>query len=296
MERYIIEDGLFYDIFLIGERKVFAPSTELKRIQKEILRCIKEKFNIKLNIKNTANIHCKQKWLLKLDIKDFYNSVPKEAIKKAINYIFPDIRNGNLLDKRKIFKYCTVNDKLPVGAITSAHLANLAFYEIEKEITQFCKKNNINYSRYMDDMFFSCDDKKKLNKIENFVQKLLKENSYNLNENKVKYISDNKQQSILGVVVNNNDVKIKNLKKREYRSLFFNYIKSIFIEERLGVAHLFHKKINFSTINGHLSYLKNTDPVFYKKCVSYITNTILKFQVQHNDEIKILLKLIHIKL
>ena len=35
MERYIIEDGLFYDIFLIGERKVFAPSTELKRIQKE---------------------------------------------------------------------------------------------------------------------------------------------------------------------------------------------------------------------------------------------------------------------
>lgn len=295
MDRFLITNDLFYNIFYVRERKVFAPNEKLKSLQREILKSIKEKFNINLNIKKIAKFHCNQKWILKMDIEDFYNSVPKEDIITSINFIFPDIHNGNLLDKKLIYKLCTVNDKLPVGAITSAHLANLSFCKIENKIMEFCKSKKINYSRYMDDMFFSCEKKNELNKIEKFVRTILEEHNYKINENKIKYISDNKQQNILGVVVNNKEVKIKNLKKREYRALFFNYVKSIFLEERLGVKHLFHKKINFDTINGHLSYLKTTDPVFYKKCINYISSTIHKFQVQHNDEIKKLIKILKIK-
>ena len=126
----------------------------------------------------------------------------------------------------------------------------------------------------MDDLFFSCSDKKKLNKVEKFVRQTLEEHSYKINEEKVHYISDNRRQEILGVVVNNREVKISNLKKREYRVLFFNYLKSIFLEERLGVAHLFHKKINFDIVNGHLSYIKTTDYAFYKSIISIFRKSL----------------------
>lgn len=291
MEKYTIEFGLFYKVFYIGKRKIFAPRQKLKEIQKSILSIIKEQYRIKLNINEAAKVHCNQKWILKMDIKDFYQSVPSENIIKVINKIF---KWRSFLPPEKIYKYCTVGDKLPVGAITSAHLANICFVEIDEKILEFCKENNINYSRYMDDLFFSCADKKKLNKVEKFVRQTLKEHSYKINEEKVHYISDNKKQEILGVVVNNKNVKISNLKKREYRSLFFNYLKSIFLEERLGVAHLFHKKIDFDTVNGHLSYIKTTDFAFYKSMISYIKRNIVKFSIQKNDEIKKLMKILKI--
>ena len=289
MERYTIEYGLFYNTFYVGKRKVFAPVGKLKELQKAILSIIKEQYQIKLNIKNAAIVHCSQKWILKMDIKDFYQSVPSEKIKIVINNIFG---KRIFISPQNIYKYCTVEDKLPVGAITSAHIANICFVEIDEKILEFCKENRINYSRYMDDLFFSAEQKTKLNKVEKFVRKLLNENSYKINEEKVHYVSDNKKQEILGIIVNNKEVKISNLKKREYRSLFFNYLKSIFIEERLGVSHLFHKKIDFETVNGHISYIKTTDYQFYKSMISYIKRNIVKFSIERNDEVKKLLKLL----
>ena len=294
MEKYTIEKGLFYNVFYIGKRKVFSPQKELKEFQKKILSIIKEKYKIKLNLKSTAEIHCNQKWILKMDIKDFYWSVPSNEIKKVIQEIFGKFDFQNRYSTKIIYKYCTVGDRLPVGAITSAHLANICFFDIDEKIYFFCKKNKINYSRYMDDLFFSCSDKKKLNKVEKFVRQTLEEHSYKINEEKVHYISDNKRQEILGVVVNNREVKISNLNKREYRSLFFNYLKSIFLEERLGVAHLFHKKINFDIVNGHLSYVKTTDYAFYKSMISYIKRNIVKFSIQKNEEVKKLMKILKI--
>ena len=54
-----------------------------------------------------------------------------------------------------VARYCNVSESYLFKIFNNAIIIN-------------CIENSINYSRYMDDMFFSCDDKKQLNKIENF--------------------------------------------------------------------------------------------------------------------------------
>ena len=57
----------------------------------------------------------------------------------------------------------TVEGKLPTGAPTSAHIANACFSPIDKRIRDYSRMLGVDYSRYMDDLTFSCDDKYLLN-------------------------------------------------------------------------------------------------------------------------------------
>ena len=296
MRKIHIDKNWFYEVYTTkSNRTIFIPCTELKLLQRMILNIIKTTYNIKLNTKIASSVHCNQKWILKLDIKDFYNSVSKELIKKAINKIYCNIELAQTFKKEILYKICTVNDKLPTGAVTSTHLANIAFEltNIDDRLLDYCKKEHINYSRYMDDLFFSCSSKEKLNEVEILVNELLNEAGFYLNHEKTKYISDNKRQEVLGLVVNNKNYTCVSVEtKRKYRSILFNYLKAIYFEERLGVGTLFLKKIGYQQICGYLSYIKNTDTKFYSLMQKFILSKIKKFGLDKNAEVKKLKKVI----
>ena len=280
---------MYYDVYQSGKRAIHAPSKELKRIQKLILSFIKTKYQLKLNISGASNVHCGQKWVLKLDIRKFYESFSDKQLRETIALIYKNIDLPEDMTKKYLFEYLTINGKLPTGAPTSPYLANIAFamLEIDDKILEFCKQEKINYSRYMDDMFFSCESKAKLKKAEKVAVSLLKENGFNINHEKTQYISDNKRQTILGVVVNNGKViRIPYQNKHEYRALFFNYLKSVYLEEKLGINTLFLKKIGIKEVCGHLAYLKSVDYKFYLSMKEYLKIKIRKFCIYNNKEIK----------
>ena len=177
MKKIYLGFNLFYEVYNSGKRTIYAPSKDLKDLQKQILSFIKTKYNIKFSIKDTAKVHCNQKWILKLDIRKFYESVSKEQIKNTIAKIHKDIEFPKHFNKKLLYEMCTLNDKLPTGAVTSCHLANIAFEQtkIDIKLAVFCKKNNLKFSRYMDDMFFSGENKIDLKKAEKYAISLLKE-------------------------------------------------------------------------------------------------------------------------
>ena len=131
----------------------------------------------------------------------------------------------------------TVNWKLPTGAPTSAHIANACFQPLDNFIRTYCNNFDINYSRYMDDMTFSADEKFYLNMVEEYVTRLLKGNGYCLNKKKTKYISDNKQQNVLGLVVNGDRVRLPKEFKRKIRAMVHSYTLSKSQTSPIDIKH-----------------------------------------------------------
>ena len=258
---YITEE-LYYTIYRIKNRVILAPCDELKNKQRYIKRAISWIYPLKLDILKSAQVHQGKKWVLKLDIKDFYGSVPLEHIKWILEKVSNQVRHS---DANYYIKMTTVGGKLPTGAITSAHIANACFARLDKFIRQYCRNYEVNYSRYMDDMTFSSDDKFYLNKVEKYVTNLLGEYGYRLNNKKTKYISDNKQQNILGLVVNNGRARLPKNFKRKIRAMLHSYCLPKNQNSSTQLKHRVWGEKKIAELNGYLAYIKCVDFEFYKE-------------------------------
>ena len=258
---------LYYTIFRIGKRVILAPCDELKKVQRYFKTALNWTYPLKMNTFKSAKIHCGKKWVLKMDIKDFYGSVPYPFVEQVIKNVCKRIKNADI---NYYLMITTVEGKLPTGAPTSAHIANACFSPVDKRIKAYCNAFCVDYSQYMDDLTFSCDDKYLLNIIEKFVQKTLAYFGYKLNDKKTKYISDNKQQNVLGVVVNNKDVRLPKGLRRELRAMLHNYsvFKSSGAKE-IDLKYRTWDEKSIAKLNGYLAYTKQVDEKSYNKLMKY---------------------------
>lgn len=258
---------LYYTIFRIGKRVILAPCDELKKKQRYFKTALNWTYPLKINTFKSAKIHCGKKWVLKMDIKDFYSSVPYPFVEQVIRNVCKRIKNADI---NYYLMITTVEDKLPTGAPTSAHIANACFSPIDKRIRDYSLMFGVDYSRYMDDLTFSCDDKYLLNIIEKFVQKTLTNFGYKLNDKKTKYISDNKQQNVLGVVVNNKDVRLPKKLRRELRAMLHSY--SVFQSsgaKEIDLKYRTWDEKSIAKLKGYLAYAKQVDEKSYNKLMHY---------------------------
>ena len=258
---------LYYTVCRIGKRIILAPCEKLKQAQRFFKTAINWVYPLEMNTFNAAKIHCGKKYVLKMDIKDFYGSVPYPFIEQVVKNVCKRLKNADI---NYYLMITTVDDKLPTGAPTSAHIANACFSPVDKRIRDYANILGISYSRYMDDLTFSCDDKYLLNLIEKYVTKTLGNFGYKLNERKTKYISDNKQQNVLGVVVNNKDVRLPKKLRRKLRAALHNY--SIFKSsgaKQIDLKYRTWSEKSIAQLKGYLAYAKQVDEKSYNKLINY---------------------------
>lgn len=258
---------LYYTVCRVGKRIILAPCEKLKQAQRFFKTAINWVYPLEMNTFNAAKIHCGKKYVLKMDIKDFYGSVPYPFIEQVIKNVCKRIKNADI---NYYLMITTVDDKLPTGAPTSAHIANACFSPVDKRIKDYANMLGVNYSRYMDDLTFSCDDKYMLNLIEKYVTKTLGNFGYKLNERKTKYISDNKQQNVLGVIVNNKDVRLPKKLRRKLRAALHNY--SIFKSsgaKQIDLKYRAWSEKSIAQLKGYLAYAKQVDEKSYNKLINY---------------------------
>ena len=147
---------LYYTVCRIGKRIILAPCEKLKQAQRFFKTAINWVYPLEMNTFNATKIHSSKKYVLKMDIKNFYGSVPYPFIEQVIKNVCKRIKNADI---NYYLMITTVDDKLPTGAPTSAHIANACFSSVDKRIKDYANMLGVNYSRYMDDLTFSCDDK-----------------------------------------------------------------------------------------------------------------------------------------
>lgn len=99
------------------------------------------------NCVTNASAHIQNRYVLCLDIENFFESLPKRLLK---NYL-----------PNQILDLVLVNEKIVQGYPTSPYLANIAMIEIDNAIMEAFDNKEIIYSRYADDLTFSFNSKEK---------------------------------------------------------------------------------------------------------------------------------------
>lgn len=274
--KVFISPRFYYTVFRINNRITLAPCEELKKAQRYFLNAVKWEYRLKIDTYKTVQIHTAKKWILKMDIKDFYNSVPYSDIEKFIRKVCTKIKNA---DTNYYLNLVTVDKKLPTGAPTSAHIANACFKKAEDEIRRFSNIYGVDFSRFMDDLTFSSNNKKLLQIIEKRVKNVLFFYGYKVNSKKTKYISQNKQQKVLGLIVNNKAVCISNEEKRKIRAALHNYVIAMAYSTQKDLKHHIWTEKEISKLSGKIAYIKHVDYLFYIRLRVYNKKLLEKYKM-----------------
>ena len=142
-----------------------------------------------------ARVHVGQDVVATVDIADFFPSVSGDLVRRWLD------RMGAQPDAIDlVLRLVTLHGALPQGAVTSAFLANFVLYETDKTVERYCRKHELRYSRYMDDIAISgANDVKSA--IE-FVRRSIGELGLRLNERKICIMPRSERQVVTGLVVN----------------------------------------------------------------------------------------------
>lgn len=217
------------------ERTIFEPSEILKYIQRRILKVILNNKSISsyakayhknISLVDNAVPHVNKKYILKLDIKDFFDNINFYDIYNSCFQLeyFPK-HIGMLLTY-----LCTYENHLIQGAPTSAYISNLVMKEFDNELGDWCHQKNISYTRYSDDMTFSGDFSS--NEVIEKVKEMLKVMKLSLNTKKIHFISSSASQNVTGIVVNQKAQVSSNYRKKIRQEIY--YIKTYGLDSHLN--------------------------------------------------------------
>jgi RNA-directed DNA polymerase len=171
---YVIQNadnGSYYESFEIpkkrgGTRPIDKPIRGLALAQDRLAAVLSYTYKPKSFIHGyvpersfltNARYHEKQKWVLNVDIKNFFGSIGFARIRGLFMSKFFSFnhRVATILARLTTYK-----DALPQGARTSPILANIIAHNLDKHLVEIAAKERLRYSRYADDITFSSSQKK----------------------------------------------------------------------------------------------------------------------------------------
>lgn len=191
-----------------GKRTITAPDKFLKKIQRRIdliLRLLfvpksaAHGFLANRSIVSNAKIHVGKKYVLNIDLKDFFPSVHFGRI-RAVLQLYPFRLKPEFA--HVVANLCCYESKLPQGAPTSPIITNIVCQKLDYKLVQLAKETHCFFTRYADDITFSCD---KARFDEEFLKKLdeiVKAEGFAINEKKTRIQKRAVRQEVTGVTVN----------------------------------------------------------------------------------------------
>ncbi len=188
-----------------GVRRLFAPCGTLRATQTQILRHILRNGPVSRyatayvkgkSLADNASPHIGKKYLLKMDITDFFGSITFVQVLSAAfpSTVFPK-QIGVMLTE-----LCTRKEALPQGAPTSPAISNLVMKNFDNIMGDWCEKQGISYTRYCDDLTFSSDSS--LYHVYEKAASMLASMGFEINKKKTHFVTNAVRQSVTGIVVN----------------------------------------------------------------------------------------------
>lgn len=176
-------------------------------------------------IKTNAIEHLGKKYILNIDIDDYFENITKDKVVSSLNSIGFQEEISSI-----IAHICTHDNKLIQGFHVSPTIANIIFDELDNIFSEY---NNIRYTRYADDLYFSSNDEFE---IISEVTKQMKKNGFQINEKKTKIMTRGKKQYVTGLTVFDTlQPRISKRKKREIRQIMY------YIQKYDYKGYIFHK-------------------------------------------------------
>lgn len=256
-----------------GFRLIAQPSPEVKLLQRWIAAHVLVKYPIhsaamayraNISIRENAAKHVRQRFLLKMDFKDFFPSIKasdfEQHTQKYAAEFSGDIAPLSHILFRKPKK--TADLVLSIGAPSSPVVSNTIVYDLDVEISRYTSGNRIIYTRYADDLIFSTNDRDVLKELYEFVKNACGRLNYpqlTLNFEKTVFSSKKWNRTVTGLVLSNDQkVSIGWEKKRELRLQIHRYLMGKLAAE------------DVAKLRGYLAFVRDVEPTLFEKCRSKI--------------------------
>ncbi|MCI0574920.1 MAG: reverse transcriptase family protein, partial [Chloroflexi bacterium] len=155
---FILPESQRYTRFVIpkkrgGDRIILEPAPNLKIIQKKLLQVLQLKlvyepkpavqgFTKSRSIVKNAAQHIKRKFVLNLDLKDFFPSIHFGRV-RGMFMAYP--YNFNDKVATVLAQICSLSSGLPQGAPTSPIIANMICAKMDSQLQKLAKENGCFY-------------------------------------------------------------------------------------------------------------------------------------------------------
>jgi len=201
-------------------RWIQAPRSILKRIQRELLDHVLYTLPVTdyahgfvpgRSIVTNAQQHVGRQWVVALDIKDFFPSITARQVRSAVDELGWDTdclaAMTTLLTRR---------GRLPQGAPTSPHVANLVVRDLDLTLAARSAARGWTYTRYADDLTFSGNSSP--DGLVEQVETLLRHHGFRSARRKSRMMPKDQRQEVTGLVVNER-VRLPKLQRRLLRAM-----------------------------------------------------------------------------
>jgi RNA-directed DNA polymerase len=248
-----------------GLRQIDHPARELKLLQRWILDRIFSTMTVSpaaygyrkgVSVANHAAVHAQNNFLLKIDFRDFFPSIHSYDVELTLR------RHGNDFPDRKlseediafIKQVVCKNGRLTIGAPTSPSISNIVMKEFDGHWSNRSTEMGITYTRYADDLCFSCSVPGILKEVFFQLKQHLNEMQsprLTLNETKTVFTSRKRRRNVTGIVLtSDNKLSLGRATKRRIRSMVFLFSKQESEKEQIQY------------LQGFLAYANSVEPGF----------------------------------
>lgn len=254
-----------------GTRRIAAPRTPLRKVQRKILDAILAKVPMhdachgfvagRSTVTNAAP-HVGQALVVKLDLKDFFPTVHYRRVRGLFQHLgyndeVAGVLAGLTTYRPKIGDTVIWPGILPQGAPTSPALANLACRRLDQRLAKLAAKYDAVYTRYADDLTFSFAQVPdvRLGRFLWWVDGICQQEGFIERADKRRILRAKHQQRVTGLVVNA-DVHVPRADKRKFRAILHN-CKKHGVASQAQAGHHDHFA---SYLAGYAAYVNMVEP------------------------------------
>jgi len=209
MERLVRDAPSLYTSFDVPKpngtkRTIRPPKPVLREVQRTLLDTLQACIRYprwmmgsvpKRSIFEHAKPHVGRKMVATFDVKAFYPSTTPAMVRAVLErFGLGDAAADAVL------RLVTKDDQLPQGGPTSGFLANLALEPADRRIDALCRKHNLAFTRYVDDMAISGETD--LTKFQGTIIEAVKDCGYDIAPEKIRYMGRNVAQVVTKLRVN----------------------------------------------------------------------------------------------
>ena len=163
-----VRRGIKYHHFEIarkngGSRPIRAPIKPIKDLQRQLAEVLSSSYVAPAHVHgfvprrsplSNARPHRRQRWLLRLDIADFFPSINFGRV-RGMFMAFPFEYPADVATL--LAQLCCHENQLPQGAPTSPIVSNYICRRLDTQLAHLARSERCYYTRYADDLCFSTD-------------------------------------------------------------------------------------------------------------------------------------------
>lgn len=242
-------------------RLISQPSQKIKYLQKIISQVILCKLKVHKsiysyskgkNIVQHANLHKKNKYLMRIDFEDFFPSILREDIERLLQHSQLDLLKEDI---DFICDSVCFNGALTIGAPSSPIISNAILYDFDNYWYEYSLKKKIQYSRYADDIYFSTNLPNILDQHYNefcLHIKNMESPRLRVNTKKTIFTSKKRRRVVTGIILTSeNKISIGREHKRTIKALVHQYLKGSLNDTN-----------EIRSLSGYLNFAQMVEPDF----------------------------------